>query len=102
MTSVRVCIHSLFFNSLTNTENPSVNYESVIKTANKLMNVDQNNNNFKFIRKGTVGSYKEDMNQELEDKFDEWINCKLKLSDFEFHDATKTIESNIINFIKLI
>lgn len=42
--------------------------------------------NFRFIRKGVVGSYKDDMSPEYIKKFDDWIKVQLQDSDFKFQE----------------
>lgn len=41
---------------------------------------------YKFIRKGKVGAYKEEMSEEYIKKFDDWIEENLKDSDFKFRE----------------
>lgn len=55
-------------------QNPSVNYEILTKSYNQaLLNIDNKKDELKFMRSGTIGSYKADMTPDLEKKFDDWI-----------------------------
>lgn len=41
---------------------------------------------FRHLRKGKVGSYRDDMSDELIKRFDQWIAEKLKETDFKFFE----------------
>lgn len=63
-------------------DTPTSSYEP---TTQRLMAFlgDGSDETFRFIRKGTVGSYKEDLSAEYIKKFEDWTKENLK-SDFTF------------------
>jgi hypothetical protein len=76
----QLCAH-LDFNSMKN--NPSVNKEDELEENKKFLEdkaVEDENSH--FIRKGKVGSYKEELSAEQNAKFDEYV----KYPDFEKHN----------------
>uniref|UniRef100_U5EHN1 Putative sulfotransferase n=1 Tax=Corethrella appendiculata TaxID=1370023 RepID=U5EHN1_9DIPT len=69
------------FNSMR--DNRSCNLVDVIKNTKKKYNL--TDSDYSFIRKGITGSYKTEMSKEFNEKFDKWINLKLKNTDFKFN-----------------
>lgn len=51
-------------------KNPSVNYEDIVSN---MRNLHGSFHDSKFMRKGKVGSYKDEMTPEMVRKFDAWI-----------------------------
>lgn len=51
-------------------KNPSVNYEDIVSNMRNLHGTFHDS---KFMRKGQVGSYKEEMTLEMVEKLDAWI-----------------------------
>ena len=60
--------------------NPAVNLEQFIVPKNGT----KNDPNIKFIRKGQIGDWKNYMSEDLERKFDEWIEKHFKGTEFQF------------------
>lgn len=75
----KLCQH-LSFESMKN--NPSINAESMMKMRNFFSPRELKNENFKFIRKGEVGGFKDELTSDEIAKFDEFI----KHPEFEKHD----------------
>uniref|UniRef100_A0A7G3AYZ2 Putative sulfotransferase 1 family member d1 n=1 Tax=Lutzomyia longipalpis TaxID=7200 RepID=A0A7G3AYZ2_LUTLO len=61
-------------------KNESVNFEEERKTFDKMFNMkhDQKDNDYNFIRKGKVGSYREEMTPEMIERFDAWIQERME------------------------
>lgn len=59
--------HHLSFEQMS--KNPAVNYEDVVSNMRNLHGTFHDS---KFMRKGQVGSYKEEMTPEMLEKFDKW------------------------------
>lgn len=57
--------------------NPSVNYEDVVT---KMRQLHGSNHDSQFMRKGKVGSWKEEITPEMNAKLDAWIS-KYKIPD---------------------
>jgi hypothetical protein len=74
----QLCVH-LDFNSMK--KNPSVNLEENLAQTRKSFDDKIDDEDYCFIRKGQIGSYKEEMSAELNAKFDEYANHP----DFEEH-----------------
>lgn len=61
-----------------------MNYEERVNEITTYRNAE--NGEFKFIRKGIVGSHKNEMSAELIRKFDKWIEKSLEGVDFAFEN----------------
>ncbi|XP_055676913.1 luciferin sulfotransferase-like [Lutzomyia longipalpis] len=58
-------------------KNQSVDLLLELKSISHVLNVETPDEDFKFIRKGQVGAYRDDMSQEIIEKFDNWLKEKL-------------------------
>ena len=58
-------------------KNPATNYDEFIKEIGVGVP-------FTFIRKGVIGSHKDEMSEKYIEKFDKWIENGFKNSDFKF------------------
>lgn len=72
-------MNHLSFENMKN--NKYVNYESVNLLRGKYLN---QHSDRKFMRCGTVGSYKAEMNSEIEKQFDKWIKENTQGIDISF------------------
>ncbi|XP_055704043.1 luciferin sulfotransferase-like [Phlebotomus papatasi] len=59
-------------------KNPAVNKEYILKAVEDICKVKMVDQNFRITRKGAVGSHKEEMSQELIDKFNKWTDSEMK------------------------
>ncbi|XP_055676908.1 sulfotransferase 1B1-like [Lutzomyia longipalpis] len=58
-------------------KNQSVDLILELKDVQKSLNIGKHDDNFRFIRKGQIGSYRDDMSPEFIEKFDNWLKEKL-------------------------
>lgn len=65
-------------------ENTSVNFEDEIIRRESLGAGKRPDPDFQFFRKGQIGSYNDEMSDELIGKFDEWSLIELEGCDFDF------------------
>uniref|UniRef100_A0A7G3B0S3 Putative sulfotransferase 4a1-like protein n=1 Tax=Lutzomyia longipalpis TaxID=7200 RepID=A0A7G3B0S3_LUTLO len=76
-----LCQH-LSFDSMKN--NDSVNKRVDVEEVKSLPGIEKPSQNFSFIRRGQVGGHTELFTPELEKRFDEWTQEKLRGTDFHF------------------
>lgn len=74
---IKILEKHLSFTSMKN--NPAVNYEEAVEINRKFKLIEKEG---KFMRSGKINQWKETMNNEMINKFDNWTNDCLKDKNF--------------------
>ncbi|XP_055696596.1 luciferin sulfotransferase-like [Lutzomyia longipalpis] len=84
----------LSFNKMAN--NPAVNFEKELSRLRKENNMSYNEKDYRFIRKGKVNSFKDEMSPEMIKKVNDWLSNRFK--DYEIDsDLRKIVFNEYVN-----
>lgn len=61
----------------------SMKKRDCVEKNNRFLGSDSEDENKQFFRKGVIGSYKSDMPEEVERRFDEWTQQNIEKTDFD-------------------
>uniref|UniRef100_A0A1B0CTZ7 Putative sulfotransferase 1 family member d1 n=1 Tax=Lutzomyia longipalpis TaxID=7200 RepID=A0A1B0CTZ7_LUTLO len=84
----------LSFNKMAN--NPAVNFEQELSRLRKENNMSFNEKDYRFIRKGKVNSFKDEMSPEMIKKVNDWLSNRFKDNEID-SDLRKIVFNEYVN-----